>query len=66
MARYRRFVSQGGTVWCLMSPRNPWEALRIAWMMWRYPDQIAALVGVPDDFVNTRLTPEPAPEASNA
>ena len=33
-----------------MSPSNPWEALRIAWMLWRYPDRVAALVGVSREY----------------
>lgn len=47
MATYRRLlIVEGKEGWHLMSPSNPWEALRIAWMLWRYPDKVAALVGL--------------------
>ena len=50
MAKYRQLILQDGTGWHLMSPSNPWEALRIAWMLWRYPDRVAALVGVSREY----------------
>ena len=46
MAKYRQLIVEGDTGWCLMSPSNPWEAIRLAWMLWRHPDRVAALVGV--------------------
>lgn len=50
MAKYRQLIVQDGTGWTLMSPTNAWEALRIAWMLWRYPDRVAALVGVKQEY----------------
>jgi hypothetical protein len=51
MAKYRQLMVQGETGWHLMSPTNAWEALRIAWMIWRYPDRVAALVGVSQEYM---------------
>ena len=44
-----------------MSPSNPWEAIRIAWMLWRHPDRVAALVGVEKEF-SLLWTPTPSKE----
>ena len=62
MAKYTQIMVQGDTGWYLMNPRNPWEALRIAWMLWRHPDKVSALVGVKQAFILT----ECKPESSNA
>ncbi len=43
-------IIQDSTGWHLMSPSNPWEALKIAWMMWRHPTRVAALIGVGLDY----------------
>jgi hypothetical protein len=51
MARYRQLIVHDDTGWRLMNPSNAWEALRIAWMLWRYPDRVAALVGVKQEYV---------------
>lgn len=56
MARYRQLVVQGENGWYLMSPRTLWEALRIAWMLWRHPDRVAALVGVKQEFMLKHCT----------
>lgn len=53
MAKYRQLISPDGAGWRLMSPSNPWEALRIAWMLWRHPDRVAALVGVTQEYMLT-------------
>lgn len=50
MAKYRQLIVRDGTGWHLMSPSNPWEALRIAWLLWRHPDRVAALVGVKQEY----------------
>ena len=50
MERYRQLIVQDGNGWHLMSPSNPWEALRIAWMLWRHPDRVAALAGVKQEY----------------
>lgn len=59
MAKYRQLIVQDGTGWSLMSPSSPWEALRIAWMLWRYPDRVAALVGVKQEYFLAHTTPTP-------
>ena len=59
MARYRQLLIHDGTSWCLMSPSNALEAVRIAWMLWRHPERVAALVGVPQEFMDQKLTREP-------
>ena len=51
VARYRQLMVQGETGWHLVNPRNPWEALKLAWYLWRYPDRIGALVGVSQEFM---------------
>lgn len=51
MAHYRKFGRQEGTEWLLMTPQNPWEALRMAWMLWRYPDRVAILAGAPTGWL---------------
>jgi hypothetical protein len=51
MARYRQLIVHDDTGWRLMNPSNAWEALRLAWMLWRYPDRVAALVGVKQEYV---------------
>jgi hypothetical protein len=60
MAKYRLLMIQDGTGWHLMSPSNPWEALRIAWMLWRQPDRVAALVGVKEEYTLKHWTVESA------
>lgn len=64
MAKYRQLMIQDKLGWHLMSPSSPWEALRMAWMMWRYPDRIAALVGVSDEYMlaHCRLIPSNSTE----
>lgn len=57
MAKYRQLILQDDTGWHLMSPSNPWEALRIAWMLWRYPDRVAALVGVKQEYMLEHCKP---------
>jgi len=64
MAKYHQLVVKGEVVWHLMSPSNPWEAIRIAWMLWRYPDRIAALVGVEKEF-SSLWTPSPSKEKTD-
>ena len=59
MAKYRQLIVQDGNGWHLMSPSNPWEALRLAWMLWRYPDRVAALVGVKQEYMLNHFLPEP-------
>jgi hypothetical protein len=54
MARYRELLIQGEKGWYLMNPRNPWEALKVAWYLWRYPDKVGALVCVSQEFVITK------------
>jgi hypothetical protein len=67
MAKYRQLMVQGETGWHLISPTNAWEALRIAWMIWRYPDRVAALVGVSQEYMLENQTPHAAqPEQSPA
>lgn len=58
MARYRQLMVQDDTGWHLMSPSNAWEALRIAWMLWRHPDRVAVLVGVKNEFMIHLKQPE--------
>jgi hypothetical protein len=58
VARYRKLMVQGETGWYLMSPRNPWEALKLAWYLWRYPDRVGALVGVSQEFMLAKCKPE--------
>ena len=57
MAKYRQLIVQDGTDWHLMSPSNPWEALRIAWMLWRYPDRVDALVDLKQEFMLEHRNP---------
>jgi hypothetical protein len=65
MAKYRQLIVQGEDGWHLMSPSNPWEALRIAWLLWRYPDKVAALVGVKQEYMLTQCKPIGAPIAED-
>ncbi len=51
MAHYRKFGRQEGTEWLLMTPQSLWEALRMAWMLWRHPDRVAILVGTPTGWL---------------
>ena len=64
MAKYRQLIVQDGTGWYLMNPRNAWEALRIAWMLWRHPDRVAALVGVKQEFMLASCKRETVSERS--
>lgn len=53
MAIYRQtIIKDGTTVWCLLSPANIFEALKIAWYMLRHQDRMAALVGVTQSFLD--------------
>ncbi len=61
MATYRQLVVQDGKGWHLMSPTSPWEALRIAWMLWRHPTKVAVLIGVKDGYEIEHWMPLPAP-----
>ena len=65
MAKYRQLIIQGEDGWHLMSPSNPWEAMRIAWMLWRYPNKVAALVGVKQEYMLSQLKPIGAPIAED-
>lgn len=65
MAKYRQLLVQDGTGWHLMSPSSPWEALRIAWMLWRHPDRVAALVGVKQEYTLANWKPRPKCERPN-
>ena len=64
MAKYRQLLIRGEVGWYLMSPSNPWEAIRIAWMLWRHPDRVAALVGVEKEF-SLLWTPSPSKEKTD-
>lgn len=55
MAQYRPVMVEGKDGWYLVNPRNPWEALKLAWYLWRYPDRVGALVGVSNEFVVGRI-----------
>lgn len=50
MARYRTLSIQPPIRWCLLSPSTPWEAVKLAWYLWRHPDRVACLVGVPQKW----------------
>lgn len=50
MATYKQLMLQGKTGWYLMNPRNPWETLKLAWLLWRHPDRVGALVSVDQDY----------------
>jgi hypothetical protein len=63
MARYQQLMVHDDIGWHLMSPTNAREALRVAWMLWRYPDRVACLVGLKQEFVLASLIPEPSPAA---
>lgn len=58
MALYRQLMVEGKTGWCLMNPSNPWAALKLAWLLWRHPDRVAALVGVEQEFLLGKRRPE--------
>ena len=58
MARYRQLMVQGETGWYLMNPRNPLEAMKLAWYLWRYPDRVGVLVGVSQEFMLEKCKPE--------
>lgn len=64
MAHYRQLIVQGDTGWHLMNPTSLWEAIRLAWLLWRRPDRVAALVGVKQEFTLAHLTPRAAEESS--
>ena len=53
MAKFKQLMVEGEVGWCLMSPSNLWEAMRIAWLLWRYPEKVAALVGVNQEYILT-------------
>jgi hypothetical protein len=59
MAKYRQLIVEGDTGWHLMSPTNAWEALRLAWLLWRHPDRVAALVGVKQEYTLEHWRPRP-------
>lgn len=66
MAHYRQLIVQGDTGWHLMNPTSFWEALRLAWLLWKRPERVAALVGVKQEFVLGHLTPiEEKPSATD-
>ena len=52
MAKFRRIMTSddGGTDWFLSSPTSFFEACRLAWLLWRHPDRVAALVGVEKEY----------------
>lgn len=61
MAHYRELTVQGETGWYLMSPSNIWEALHIAWMIWRHPNKASVLIGLNKEFMMTKCKPEHKP-----
>ena len=57
MANYRRLGTQDATDWLLMRPENAWEALRMAWMLWRHPKKAGVIVGSPAGWVDAHARP---------
>lgn len=57
MATYRPIIVEGKDGWYLMRPTSPWEALRVAWLLWRHPSRIACLVGVQPMWIAANCRP---------
>lgn len=56
MAQYRQLMIEGKDGFYLMNPSNFFEACRIAWMLWRHPEKISALVGVDKEWMIANCT----------
>lgn len=60
MALYKTLSINPPVRWMLMTPVTPWEALKMAWYLWRYPDRCAALVGIDEQWLKTNASEAPA------
>lgn len=60
MALYRQLMiaNDDGTEWRLLNPEGPLEALRLAWLLWRYPDRVAILAGATKEYWLAHTTHE--------
>lgn len=58
MALYKTLSVNPPVRWMLMSPATPWEAVKIAFYLWRYPDRCAVLVGIDEKWLkaNTAMS----------
>lgn len=50
MAKFRQVTVEKDTGWYLMNPENLIEALRVAWMLWRHPKKVSALIAVGNEY----------------
>lgn len=57
MARYISKNINGQDGWYLLSPEGVWEALKLAWMMLRYPDRCAILARLEEKWTYANLRP---------
>lgn len=51
MALFRKLMINEKNGWRLMNPKNPMEALIVAWYLFKYPDRVGALIGVEQEFM---------------
>lgn len=59
MANYKKLKTEDGLVYSLMSPQSLLESLRMAWLMYRHPDRLAALAITPQTWFEENTTPTP-------
>lgn len=62
MASYRQLIIEGDDGFYLTNPSNFFEACKLAWYLWRYPEKVSALISVKDEFVIDKLKPVRASE----
>jgi hypothetical protein len=57
MASYTKLETHNATDWVLIRPQGIFEALRLAWMIWRHPDKAAVLTGIPPGWLDAHTLP---------
>lgn len=50
MANYRTVFTDEETEWCLVSPKNLFEVIKLAWYIWKYPDKSAVFMGIDKSY----------------
>lgn len=65
MAEYRKLMLEGKDGFYLCNPSNLWEAIKLAWYMWRQPDKVAALIGLKEYWIKQNCEKDDEPQQEN-
>jgi hypothetical protein len=51
MAKYRQLMIDGKDGFYLCNPANIFEAIHLAYLLWRYPEKVCALIHPAKEYV---------------